>query len=211
MFRPRSSPWGCVQHIDRDGLPPGILRVSTASHGGYHLDGDRQRRLREMFPGFEPFAGPGPWYEEDCDWALVVLAFAPEFGSGKVRAAVRTAEFTRRISQQTTDRPSRWGSVIRWMQGTEEGREACRRASDWERRHAEEWEVSGISSAPPGWPVCCKRVHLRRIRDGAARTAILPSWPEQSLYTAEEVLRLIEDAGTLKGQADAKRAKAVMQ
>lgn len=68
--RPSSSPWGPVQQADC--LAPGIWQVMTASHGGILLSAERQRAMPAAL------ALDGAAYEEDCDWALVILAFEDE-------------------------------------------------------------------------------------------------------------------------------------
>ena len=72
-----STPWGVSDYGGRE-VAPGITKHSTPSHGGYHLSPERMARLRHKFPGFKTFAG-GPWFEEDCDWAIVCLAFPEAF------------------------------------------------------------------------------------------------------------------------------------
>lgn len=68
---PRSSPWGSVQHSTV--LADGIVRVSTSSHGGIWLSRERQARM--------PLAlkMDTNWYEEDCDWACVAVAYPEAF------------------------------------------------------------------------------------------------------------------------------------
>lgn len=65
------TPWGPSQNI-KD-LAPGIQEVSTRSHGGYKLDRKRNAQVPEVF------RQPGGWYEEDCDYAIVVLMFPDAF------------------------------------------------------------------------------------------------------------------------------------
>ena len=76
LARPTSSPWGPVQSATD--VAPGIWFVSTESHGGYLLSNERRFampvHLKEVFT----FAG-GNWFEEDCDWAIVALAFPDLF------------------------------------------------------------------------------------------------------------------------------------
>ena len=69
------TPWGPSQ--DARVVAPGITFHSTASHGGYHLSPERYAQMPEGFK--ETFAG-GPWYEEDCDAAMVILVFEDELG-----------------------------------------------------------------------------------------------------------------------------------
>ena len=70
---PASSPWGAVQYGSV--LADGIISVSTAGHGGVRISVER---LRQMPPALRN--GRHRWFEEDCEAALVGLAFADELG-----------------------------------------------------------------------------------------------------------------------------------
>lgn len=53
--------------------------MSTASHGGYWISQERLLELQRIFPN-----QTSQWFEEDCDWCIVVVAFpflAPEKGT----------------------------------------------------------------------------------------------------------------------------------
>lgn len=71
--RPTFSPWGSPDNAEQ--LIPGIWSVDTPSHGGFLLSEQRQAAMPAAL------ARPGGVYEEDCDWALVVLAFEGEFAT----------------------------------------------------------------------------------------------------------------------------------
>lgn len=62
MTGPAWTPWGAAQHTDE--VMPGVLYVSTASHGGYHLTPELNARIPEQV------RRPDGWYEHDCDAAL---------------------------------------------------------------------------------------------------------------------------------------------
>ncbi len=64
-----STPWGPAQQASI--LAPGIVAVSTASHGGIWLSPESQVRIPA---GIRPMNGRC-WYEEDCEWALVFVLF----------------------------------------------------------------------------------------------------------------------------------------
>lgn len=64
-----STPWGPAQQASV--LAPGIVAVSTASHGGIWLSSERQVHIPA---GIRPINGRS-WYEEDCEWALVFVLF----------------------------------------------------------------------------------------------------------------------------------------
>ena len=80
-----SSPWGKVQTAEV--IAPGIVSVTTASHGGILLSHERYQQMPERFR--ETFAG-GRWYEEDCDWAKVAVTFPDCFPAQTVENAKKT-------------------------------------------------------------------------------------------------------------------------
>lgn len=68
---PTSTPWGASQ--DARSVTRGIMFYSTASHGGYHVSPTLNNK---MHPALRNRNG---WYEEDCEWAFVALAFPKHF------------------------------------------------------------------------------------------------------------------------------------
>jgi hypothetical protein len=81
------TPWGMSQDVENIG--PGIDFVETAGHGGIRLSADKHADIQKRFPNFETFAS-GPWYEEDCDICVVVVAFPQYFKPEKVELAKKT-------------------------------------------------------------------------------------------------------------------------
>lgn len=78
--RPPHSPWGAIQ--DAEQIMPGVWMVSTASHGGFHVSAERLAAsglIREFAPYSFNGQGKGGWFEEDCDWCFVPLAFPDEW------------------------------------------------------------------------------------------------------------------------------------
>lgn len=76
---PKTSPWGKVDHATI--LAPGIVSVSTSSHGGIHLDRAHQAIIRKRFPAYADSPRgrfSEPWYEEDCDWSVPFMMFDGE-------------------------------------------------------------------------------------------------------------------------------------
>jgi len=76
--RALDTPWGPAESVQDIGA--GILHVTTASHGGYFVP----RELNALIPlawRTHTFVARGMigWYEEDCDWCLVALAFPTTF------------------------------------------------------------------------------------------------------------------------------------
>lgn len=84
---PKLSPWGQIDYIKVHAV--GIFECSTPGHGGFHLDRSRQKELVKRLPdGFTHYVRT--WFEEDCDWAIVVWAFSLLFTPEQVEQAERT-------------------------------------------------------------------------------------------------------------------------
>lgn len=71
--RPDDCMWGEIDFAVE--LVPGIWAVSTPSHGGLILSDQRQQAMPETL------RLDGNQYEQDCNWALVYLAFESEFAA----------------------------------------------------------------------------------------------------------------------------------
>jgi hypothetical protein len=84
QYTMKQSPWGAVQ--SEKVLAEGITLITTASHGGIHLSRKHYLTVRLKFPDFSTFAG-GPWYEEDCDVAVVMVCFPEAFSAETVARA----------------------------------------------------------------------------------------------------------------------------
>jgi hypothetical protein len=80
---PNMSPWGAVQH--RKEVAPGIWSVATASHGGIYLSDARMAKVPAHLQ--ETHYSRGNWFEEDCDWAIVVVTFPEAFEDDVVAQA----------------------------------------------------------------------------------------------------------------------------
>ncbi len=83
---------------NREQIAEGIEHVSTAGHGYYFISRERLIIMQETTPAlltrskFYPHwrANENPQYfEEDCEWSRVVLAFPDEFESDIIAAAER--------------------------------------------------------------------------------------------------------------------------
>ena len=102
---PKSTPWGqwqsAVEHI------PGIVFVSTASHGGFHLDSERRKEARIRFGKLPTFTGSQAWLEEDCDSALVFLIWAEHSTDEQIHSAVKMVEW---MTKQ-----NKWLDVQEWI------------------------------------------------------------------------------------------------
>ena len=83
------SPWGTPDNIER--IAPGIWLVETPSHGGYFVEPEQRKAIPQSWQRAS-FTGQGAhgWYEEDCDWCMVALAFPHLFSQANRDAAWRT-------------------------------------------------------------------------------------------------------------------------
>lgn len=77
-----NTPWGRAQ--SKKVLVPGITFYSTASHGGYYVS----KAIRAVMPPH--LVTEDGWYEEDCDWSKVALAFPHLFTPELQRIARET-------------------------------------------------------------------------------------------------------------------------
>ena len=177
----KSSPWGHVQ--DCTIIAPDIMRVSTASHGGYHCTGNAQERIETLFPTFTPWAGRG-WYEEDCDWAMVALAHPQHFDDRAVYHALQTVGNSHASSDYFTAAQSWLGN------NGEEARAVRNTAEQYAKTHALEYEISSLGSAPSSAPRGAWSVSFYRLIDGATRREVLAEYPRQAVFTEADIDRL---------------------
>lgn len=80
------TPWGTADEVTQ--IVDGIYWVETPGHGGFYLSEEmnsqvpnslKQQTFREL--------GTTGWYEEDCDWAIVVSVFPEHFDATKIAVA----------------------------------------------------------------------------------------------------------------------------
>jgi hypothetical protein len=76
----KQSPWGKID-ISQE-IAEGIVKVTTAGHGGIKLD---RRRNAQVPPYMRLWGG---WYEEDENWSIVAIVF-PQFFSAETFAAAQ--------------------------------------------------------------------------------------------------------------------------
>src|SRR5437764_13898132 len=85
------TPWGLSDSRTHYGL--GVTFYSTPSHGGFHLDEDRLRGLTAKLGVTKTYCGYPDWFEEDCDWSYVALAFPDLFTFQELEQAYATADW----------------------------------------------------------------------------------------------------------------------
>lgn len=123
-----STPWGPSQGATL--YAEDVVFHSTAGHGGFHLSGERNRKVH---PSLRVAGG---WYEEDAAWAIVALTFPHLFTTFERRCADRTVQ---------DSWPDAWEAIFGRELHPGESFEKDRRA--FEVAHAADWiVVSAITS-----------------------------------------------------------------
>lgn len=85
------TPWGNANHVQV--LQSGILSVSTPGHGGLFVPDELLAKMPGVLAQSNGYSGAGSnWFEEDCEWALPVVAFPELFDARKCQAAVATIQ-----------------------------------------------------------------------------------------------------------------------
>jgi hypothetical protein len=91
------TPWGPADHAED--LAAGITLYSTAGHGGIAVTSEMARKMPAPLRSVgQRFAGR-LWFEEDCAWAAVYLAFPEEFDEQLPGGGSRV-EFAREIFER---------------------------------------------------------------------------------------------------------------
>ena len=103
------TPWG--ESDGQEHIADGITFHTTPGHGGIHLSPYRLKAVEQRFPDFTPFVGKGPFFEEDCDVAVVMLTFPHDFPAEQVLRAYRQA-MELADGGRTAEN---WLSVSRWL------------------------------------------------------------------------------------------------
>lgn len=169
----QSSPWGAVQSEKL--RAPGLVFVSTASHGGFSCSPDRWAHLMHEMPDFQSFAGP-EWLEEDCDALAVYVLWPDEFEPCAVFHAVRFA-----FSAQSWATAA--GSMSRFLaRGSDAAKRARLIADEFRASVADHWETGSLCTCRGGLSVTMRHVTTRE-----AREIIFPAYPAKQFYTASEL------------------------
>jgi len=141
------TPWGMSQGSEV--YADGVAFHSTASHGGFRLD---EARRAAMLPALRVEGG---WYEEDCEWAKVALAFPELFTTRERRMAEKTLRH---------DFPDCWEAVHGRLLAPGESFDKDRRL--FEEAHAQDWIVISASQSQgsPGVVECVAALGGKRDR-----------------------------------------------
>ncbi|MGV1822731.1 DUF7007 domain-containing protein [Agrobacterium sp. CG160-95] len=153
-----STPWGGSQMavIYADG----VVAHSTAGHGGFHLSPARNAKIHPLL------RKDTPWYEEDCEWAIVALRF-PELFTGYERSM---AEKTIRNT---------WPDVWEAIHGCAltEGESGAKDRQAFDQRHAADYIVMSaiFSDQNPGMTEVVAAVGGNRRSGDDERRFLVPS------------------------------------
>lgn len=190
------SPWGKPQHQQL--IAEGIVTLSTAGHGGYHLSDERMAQFQQLFPEFDTWAG-GPWFEEDEDWAAVAVAFPEHFAPRSLYYAVRTV----RHAASRDEPDNRWVAMLAYIQG-DAPKSVLLRAlvKEFSSTTPQLWEVTS-SLCGPGTPRDTCLYTFRRMGDGASRTEYLLTHPYQAFYTDGDIEQFINTSIVRPAQIEA--------
>lgn len=89
------TPWGMADCVRQ--LSPGVWSVSTPSHGGLYVSAEWLEKMPDHLRGWN-WGGLRHWFEEDCDWAKVAIAFPGLFEPEAVESAEKIV--ARYVSQR---------------------------------------------------------------------------------------------------------------
>ncbi|CAN7625319.1 hypothetical protein LJR030_001630 [Rhizobium sp. LjRoot30] len=153
-----STPWGGSQMAVI--YAEGVVAHMTAGHGGFHLSADRNAKVHSLL------RKDTPWYEEDCEWAIVAISF-PDLFTAYERSM---AEKTIRSSS-----PDVWEKIHGRTLAEGESWARDRRAFD--QRHAVDYIVISaiLSDQRPGMTEVVAKIGGGHIRDGEERRFLVAS------------------------------------
>lgn len=152
------TPWGPSQGATL--YVEGIVCHSTASHGGFHLSAERNRKVNPML------RSRGGYYEEDEVWAIVAITYPHLFTS-----------FERRCAESTMkdSYPDAWEAITGTVLQPGESRKKDERA--FLARHADDWLVQSaiVSDQHPGFTEVIATRGGRHGHDVERRRFLVPS------------------------------------
>lgn len=166
------TPWGASQQSYR--YADGILCHSTASHGGFHVDAERNARVHAMLRNADG------WYEEDGEWAKVAFSFPDLFTVRERNGADRSLR---------NDYPDAWEHIYGVTLAPGESRVKDER--HFRKDHAHDWIVVAAirSDKHPGFVECVAKLGGNRALD-EVRYYLVPS----PAYQADRFGFVIDEA-----------------
>jgi hypothetical protein len=113
----------------------GVVAHMTAGHGGFHLSADRNAKIHPLL------RKETPWYEEDCEWAIVAISFPDLFTGYELSLAEKTIRNT-------------WPDAWKAIHGSElaEGESCVKDRRSFDQRHSADYIVTSafFSDQHPG-------------------------------------------------------------
>ena len=82
------TPWGVADRVTE--VAPGIVAYSTPSHGGLRVSPERWAEMPAALRRISAesrYHGGERWFEEDCEWAAVAVAFPSAFEASELESA----------------------------------------------------------------------------------------------------------------------------
>jgi hypothetical protein len=153
-----STPWGGSQMAVI--YAEGVVAHSTSGHGGFHLSPDRNAKVPPLLRK-DP-----PWYEEDCEWAIVALTFPDLFTAYERSTAEKTICNT-------------WPDAWEAMQGCvlAEGESWTKDRRAFDQRHLNDFVVTSAirSDQHCGMTEVVAMVGGGQVRGGEERRFLVPN------------------------------------
>jgi hypothetical protein len=154
-----STPWGRADFATKHGR--GVIEYSCPGHGGVHLSTTRNTSVH---PAWRNADG---WYEEDCEYAIVVLSFPELFPHDVVVSARSSAKDWF---------PHQYATITGLPVAVEES--YVLRKEAFEAAHANDWVVTSASGSwADGVPEGFVGVHAQvggRYTNNAGRRFLVP-------------------------------------
>jgi hypothetical protein len=145
------TPWGPAQLATTYG--EGVMFYSTAGHGGFHLSPERLATMPKPLDAVGTFAGPG-WYEEDCDSALVIIAFPDLFSDSELYNAA--------LMLLGGMRPIYMDGVETWLE-TPAAKPIVARVDAFYAANKDKFRLAGAMTKGDGWTVRAVSLNKERV------------------------------------------------
>lgn len=169
------TPWGNAD-IQKT-IAPGIVEVTTPSHGGIHLTPGLNRKVHAAW------RDKSGWYEEDCQWAIVAVTFPQhfqeKFQDGKF-AGQTYVEYAHGVLKRWF--PDQYGTVYGVTVTAAESNIVAER--EFKAAHADRWlstsawghrnDRNGRLRVPAGWVGVCASIGGSRAHDAEERWFLVP-------------------------------------
>jgi len=153
-----STPWGGSQMAVV--YAEGVVAHLTSGHGGFQLSTERNTKVYRLL------RKDMPWYEEDCEWAIVAISFPDLFTAYE------------RSMAETTIRNT-WPDVWEKIHGRTlaEGESWAKDRRAFDQRHAADYIVMSaiLSDRRPGMTEVVAKIGGGYIRDGEERRFLVQS------------------------------------